>query len=312
MGTNTFLKLLPDMVAFLRVAELGSFRAAAAQLGVTPPAVSRQVMRLEKALGVQLMQRTTRQLRMTAAGLEALTHCSELVAAAQETMQVGQRLNSHPQGLVRLSAPKAFARHVLQPLVLTFLQRFPEVNVQLMVTDRDVDPVREGVDLVVRLTKQPPEGLSARPLMGVQHRLYATPRYLAEHKAITHPHDLALHSCLSLGELPHDNHWCFQRNGDPLDTAEVAVQGRFVANHSEMRLDAVLAHLGVGCIPNFVALPALQCGDVVPVLPDWEFQATYHGTAYVLWPPSRFLPPKCRVLIDHLTHSPEKTSVPKN
>jgi len=299
------------MVAFLRVAELGSFRAASAQLGVTPPAVSRQVMRLEKALGVQLMQRTTRQLRMTAAGLEALTHCSELVAAAQETMQVGQRLNSHPQGLVRLSAPKAFARHVLQPWVLTFLQRFPEVNVQLMVTDRDVDPVREGVDLVVRLTQRPPEGLAARPLMRVAQMLCATPRYLAQHTAITHPQDLARHSCLSLGEQPHDNHWCFQRKGapfgGPLETAEVAVHGRYVANHSEMRLDAVLAHLGVGCIPNFVALPALQCGEVVPVLPDWEFQATYHGTAYVLWPPSRFLPPKCRVLIDHLTHSMEET-----
>lgn len=300
MGTNTFLKLLPDMVAFLRVAELGSFRAAAAQLGVKPPAVSRQVMRLEKALGVQLMQRTTRQLRLTAAGLQALAHCSELVAAAQETMQVGQRLTSHPQGLVRLSAPKAFARHVLQPLVLTFLQRYPEVNVQLMVTDRDVDPVREGVDLVVRLTQRPPEGLAARPLIRVAQMLCATPRYLAQHTAITHPQDLARHSCLSLGEQPHDNHWCFQRNDDSLEVAEVTVHGRYVANHSEMRLDAVLAHLGVGCIPNFVAREALQRGEVVPVLPDWEFQANYHGTSYVMYPPSRFLPPKCRVLIDHL------------
>lgn len=306
MGNNAFLKLLPDMVTFLRVAELGSFSAAAAQLGITPSAASRQVTRLEKELGVQLMQRTTRQLRLTAAGVEALARCGELVTAAQGTMQIAQRYIGEPRGLVSISAPKAFARRVLHPLLLTFLQRYPEVDVQLIVADRDIDPIREEVDLVVRLTQHPPEGLAARPLVRVQQVLCATPHYLAQHGAINHPQDLMAHSCLSLGEQPHDHHWRFHK-GD--EVAQVVVRGRYVANHSEVRLDGVLAHLGVGCLPNFTAHEALQRGDVVPVLPDWEFQANYHGTAYILYPPSRFLPPKCRVLIDHLAEALSQTSM---
>ena len=294
------------MVTFLRVAELGSFSAAAAQLGVTTSAASRQVTRLEKELGVQLMQRTTRQLRLTAAGVEALARCGELVTAAQGTMQIAQRYTGEPRGQVSISAPKAFAKRVLHPLLLTFLQRYPEVDVQLIVADRDIDPIREEVDLVVRLTQHPPEGLAARPLVRVQQVLCATPRYLAQHGAITHPQDLMAHSCLSLGEQPNDHHWRFRKTGKtgPYgksdEVVQVVVRGRYVANHSEVRLDGVLAHLGVGCLPNFTAHEALQRGEVVPVLPDWEFQANYHGTAYVLYPPSRFLPPKCRVLIDHL------------
>ena len=293
------------MVMFLRVAELGSFSAAAVQLGTTTSTASRQVTRLEHELGVQLMQRTTRHLRLTAAGVEALARCGELVTAAQGTMQIAQRYTGEPRGQVSISAPKAFAKRVLHPLLLTFLQRYPEVDVQLIVADRDIDPIRVEVDLVGRLTQQPPEGLAARPLVRVQQVLCATPRYLALHGAITHPQDLMAHSCLSLGEQPNDHHWRFKK-GD--ETAQVVVRGRYVANHSEVRLDGVLAHLGVGCLPNFTAQEALQRGDVVPVLPDWQFQANYHGTAYVLYPPSRFLPPKCRVLIDHLANALGQTS----
>jgi DNA-binding transcriptional LysR family regulator len=156
VGTNAFIDVLPEMVAFARVAALGSFSAAAAQLGLTPSAVSRQVARLEKTLGVQLIQRTTRQLRLTEAGIEAFAHCSDLVAAAQATLDVAQLHAGEPRGLVRLSAPREFARSVLHPHVLTFLGLWPEVDVQLIVEDHDIDPIREGVDLVVRITTDPP------------------------------------------------------------------------------------------------------------------------------------------------------------
>lgn len=300
MGTNAFLKVLPEMVSFMRIAELGSFSAAAEQLGITPSAASRQLTRLEKALGVQLMQRTTRQLRLTEAGTEAFARCSELVAAAQGTMEIGQQYASAPRGRVRISAPGAFARHVLHPHLLSFLQHYPEVDVQLIAEDRDIDPIREGVDLVIRLTQDPPPGLAARPLMRVEHLLCATPRYLTRHAAIGHPNDLALHSCLSLGEHAHDHHWRFRKGAED---AEVVVQGRYAVNHSQIRLEGVLADLGVGCIQSFMAHEALADGRVVRVLPDWEFQARYHGQAFILYPPSRFAVPKCRVLIDHLVEA---------
>ena len=298
MGTNSFLKVLPEMVTFLRVAELGSFSAAADLLGMTPSAASRQVQRLEKEIGVQLLQRTTRQLRLTEPGAEAFARCRELVAAAQGTMDIAQQFSKKPSGLVRISAPKAFARRVLHPHLLDFLQRYPAVDVQLIVEDRDIDPIREGVDLVVRLTTTPPEGLVARPLMPVAHVLCASPHYLAQNDAIGHPRDLIAHSCLSLGEHERDNHWRFRKGED--EEAEVAVRGRYVSNHSEVRLEAALAGLGVACVPVFMVRDALKDGSVVQVLPGWEFQGNYHGHAWILYPPSRFTAPKCRVLIDHL------------
>jgi DNA-binding transcriptional LysR family regulator len=300
VGTNSFLKVLPEMVTFLRVAELGSFSAAADLLGITPSAASRQVKRLEKEIGMQLLHRTTRQLRLTEPGAEAFARCRELVLAAQGTMDIGQQFSKKPSGLVRISAPKAFARRVLHPHLLDFLRRYPEVDVQLIVEDREIDPIREGVDLVVRLTTKPPEGLVARALMPVAHILCATPRYLADSAAIARPSDLAAHSCLSLGEHERDNHWRF---GKGEEEAEVVVRGRYIANHSEVRLEAVLAGLGVGCVPVFVAQQALDEGRVVRVLPDWEFQGNYHGQAYILYPPNRFTVPKCRVLIDHLLNA---------
>jgi DNA-binding transcriptional LysR family regulator len=297
VGTNSFLKVLPEMVTFLRVAELGSFSAAAELLGMTPSAASRQVKRLEKEIGVQLLQRTTRQLRLTEPGAEAFARCRELVLAAQGAMDIGAQFASKPAGLVRLSAPKAFARRVLHPHILAFLRRYPEVDVQLVVADRDVDPIREGVDLVVRLTTEPPEGLVARRLMAVEHILCATPAYLARHAAIAQPADLRAHSCLSLGEHERDNHWRFRRNEEE---AEVVVRGRYVCNHSEVRLEAALADLGVACVPAFMAREALDAGQVVRALADWAFQGNYHGHAYILYPPNRFAAPKCRVLVDHL------------
>jgi DNA-binding transcriptional LysR family regulator len=297
MGMNDFLKVLPEMVTFVRVVEMRSFSAAARQLGMTPSAVSRHVTRLEKELGVQLIRRTTRQLRLTEPGIGAFERCCELVAAAQATMTIAGQYASRPMGRVRISAPKAFARHVLHPLILEFLRLNPEMSVQLVVADRDVDPIREGLDLVIRLTQKPPKGLAGRELMAVEHILCATPRYLETAGPVSHPKDLAAHSCLFLGEHVCDNRWRFCR-GD--DVCDVTVDGRYVANHSEIRLGGVLAHLGIGCVPDFVARAALESGEVSRVLPEWELLANYQGGAYILYPPSRFTVPKCRVVIDYL------------
>jgi DNA-binding transcriptional LysR family regulator len=297
VGTNAFIDVLPEMVAFARVAALGSFSAAAAQLGLTPSAISRQVTRLEKTLGVQLIQRTTRRLRLTEAGVEAFAHCSDLVLAAQATLDVAQSFAQVPRGLVRLSAPREFARSVLHPPVMSFLRLWPEVDVQLIVEDHDIDPIRDGVDLVVRITDDPPPGLAARPLMEVDQVLCATPEHLARAGVPAHPRDLLAHPCLYLGEREHDNLWRFHQ-GD--DEASVRVRGRYVANHAEVRLEGALAGLGIACLPTFIAAPALDDGRLVRVLADWRFDAPYGGRALLMYPPSRFLLPKCRVLIDHL------------
>ncbi len=297
MGTDDFLDVMHELVTFVRVAESGSFSAAARRHGLTPSAVSRQVARLERAMGVSLLQRTTRQLRLTQAGLEVLERGREMVAAAQATLRVAEGHVGAPKGLVRISAPKAFARHVLHQPLLAFMQRYPDVDVHLMVTDRPVDPLREGVDLVVRLTDDPPQGMVARVLMPVRQLVLASPDYLAKHGAVATPHDLQAHSCLSLGEHALDNRWHFVR-GD--EEAEVTVNGRYAINHSEMRLAAIEASLGVGCVPDFVASEALASGRVVQLLPEWTFDSHYQGKAQLLFTASRYTAPKVRALIDHL------------
>lgn len=297
MGNNDFLDVMQELVAFVRVAEAGSFSAAARAQGVTPSAISRQVARLEKALGLALLQRTTRQLRLTDAGQAVLEHGRTMVAAARATLDVAEGHVGAPRGRVRISAPKAFARQVLHRPVLDFLQRYPEVDVHFLVQDRPVDALREGVDLVVRLTDDPPPGMVARALMPVQQWVIASPAYLAAHAPVHTPEDLTAHSCIALGEQERDNRWRFLR-GD--EAVEVVVAGRYTVNHSEMRLAAVEARLGIGCMPDFAAREALAAGRVVRLLADWTFDSHYQGTAYLLFAASRHTPPKLRALIDHL------------
>ncbi len=295
--TEDFLEVLHELVAFVRVAESGSFSAAARRHGQTPSAISRQVARLENAMGISLMQRTTRQLRLTEAGMQVLERGRELVAAAQASMRVAEGHMGKPKGLVRVSAPKALSRHVLQPHVLSFLQKYPEVDVHLLVADRPVDPLREGFDLVIRLTDDPPQGMVARSLMPVRQLVLASPAYLAANERIHIPEDLTAHSCLSIGEQERDSRWRFVRGEDEV---EVAVAGRYTLNHSEMRLAAVEAGLGVGCVPDFVARDALAAGRVVRLLVDWAFDTNYQGMAYLLYSTARYTTPKVRALIDHL------------
>ena len=292
---NTPLENLTDMAVFACVVDAGSFSAAARQLGVTPSAVSRQVARLEAALHVRLLERSTRKLRLTEAGSAAYSRCQTLVAAAREVMVLSDTQSATPRGLVRISMPKAFGRQVIHPLMPAFLARYPEVDVQLIITDRVVDLFEETVDLAIRLTDAPPPGLAGRPLMPVHHRVCASPNYLRTNGTPMHPRDLAQHSCLYLGEDERDRHWRFRQGGDEVS---VRVSGRYVANHSEVRLDGALQHLGLASLPDFTTRQALASGQLVSVLDDWTHVTDYAGTAWLLYPPNRYLAPKLRVWID--------------
>jgi len=297
---NTPLENLTDMAVFARVVDAGSFSAAARQLGLTPSAVSRQVARLEAALHVRLLERSTRKLRLTEAGSAAYSRCQTLVAAAREVMALSDTQSATPRGLVRVSMPKAIGRQVIHPLMPTFLARYPEVDVQLIITDRVVDLFEEAVDLAIRPTDAPPPGLAGRPLMQVQHRVCASPSYLRAHGTPQHPRELAQHSCLYLGEDERDRDWRFRKDGDEVT---VRVSGRYVANHSEVRLDGALQHLGLASLPDFTARQALASGQLVTVLSDWTHVTDYAGTAWLLYPPNRYLPAKLRVWIDFVVAS---------
>jgi len=160
-----------------------------------------------------------------------------------------------------------------------------------------VDLIEDNVDLILRITDHPPVGLVGRQLMPIEHLLCATPQYLAEHGTPQHPHDLLEHSCIYLGDTPNDARWKFRQGSK---SVTVGVRGRYAANHTGVRLDAVLQHIGIGSLPYFTARHALEQGLIVQVLPAWTFLASYHGGLWLLYTPTPYLSPKLRVFIDYL------------
>src|SRR5690606_29930788 len=187
------------------------------------------------------------------------------------------------------SVPKAFGKYLVAPLMAGFLARYPEVDVSLNLSDRSPDPIAEGFDLIVRITEQPPEQMAGRPLCQVEQLLCATPQYLAQHGTPQHPQELVRHTCLYLDENSDDHRWHFAKAGEQ---CMVTVRGRFASNHSEVRLNGALDHLGIACLPSFTAAEALAAGRLVQVLGDWRYTGIYQGTAWALYPSNRHLPPK--------------------
>ena len=297
VSINLPVTLLTEMVVFVKVVEAGSFSAAARQLGSSPSAVSRSIARLEKALAIRLLQRTTRKLRLSDAGEEVFRRCREMAGAAQAVMDLSGRFTREAEGLIRVSVPKAVGRYVIHPHMPEFLRQYPKVDVQLILEDRYVDLIDDNVDLSIRITDEPPPGLVGRELFPIEHLLCATPQYLAEQGVPQQPEDLREHSCIVLGETPADARWKFRQGSK---SVTVGVRGRYAANHTGVRLDAVLQDIGIGSLPYFTARQALEEGRVIQVLPEWDFIASYHGGAWLLQTPTRYLPPKLRVFIDFL------------
>ena len=219
-------------------------------------------------------------------------------------------------GVIRMSVPKAVGYSVIHPHVADFLQQHPGIDVRLWLTDRTVDLVSEDIDLAIRITDTPPPGLAGRPLEAVEHIVCASPAYLARRGTPQHPGELAAHDCIYLGEDPSDRRWRFTqrvvptkgKRKDPAgpkplqdeEQATVSVHGRYVVNHSEMRREAAIAGLGIASLPGFAAQAALASGALVRVLAAWRHDTAYSGTAWLLYPPNRFLPSRVRAWVDHL------------
>lgn len=298
MTPTELLPLLPDLATFAQVVEAGNFSSAARPLGTTPSTISRQVQRLERALGTRLFERSTRRMRLTESGMQVYRHCRDMMDAASGAVDAASQSTAQPRGRVSISAPISLAKSLIHPKIPGFLRAYEEVDVQLVFDDRDIDPIRDHVDLVVRPTPTPPPGLVARPLGTVRWMPCASPGYLRARGTPVVPDDLARHDCVYLGDTPDDNRWTF-RQGSHAQTIEV--RGRYVANDVSARREAALADWGVASLPEFAVADDLRAGTLVQILPEWLFEPrAYSGPVWLLYPPNRLLPPKVRVLIDWL------------
>ena len=297
MSTNQSISLLQEMAIFVKVVETGSFSETARQLGNTPSAISRAISRLERALGTRLLQRTTRKLRLSESGTQVYAYCLEMVNAAQAVIDNSGKFNSEPHGTVRISVPKAVGHYLLHPHIPEFLERYPKVDVQMLLEDKLIDFIDDEIDLAIRITNQPSLGLKGRKLIEIDHVIVATAEYLEKHGIPQQPQDLKEHQCIYLGEQASDSKWKFQKENK---TTSVSVKGRYSANHTGIRLDAALKHMGIASLPYFVARHALETQALIQVLPDWYFKTYYSGDAWLLYPPTRYLAPKIEVFIHFL------------
>lgn len=298
MSMNPTMMLLEEMVIFVRVVESGSFSEAARQLGISPSATSRAVSRLEKGLSVQLLQRTTRKLCLSESGKEIYRCCCTMVSSAKTVLGMSEKYLQEPEGLVRISAPKSLGRFIIHPVIPDFLRQYPKIDVRLLLSDHNCDLIDGNLDLAVHVTDEPPPGLVGRCLQPIIQVLCATPDYLVRHGVPRHPSELEQHSCIGEGDLNHGARWQLQSGSERV---KLQLPSRYSINHSEGRLDAVLRHLGVACLPMFMAREELQRKRIVQLLPEWDLSsASGQGSAWLLYHPTEYLPIRVRALIDYL------------
>lgn len=284
-----------SMQAFTQVVEAGGFAAAAREMGLSRSAVNKLVMNLEAALKVQLLQRTTRKVTPTATGLAFYERCVGILADVAEAEVAISNLQTKPQGQLRINAPMTFGNRYLSPLLAEFLQRYPELHVELTLSDRFIDPIDEGFDVTLRIASPPTmSSLIVQVLTPVPVILCAAPSYLRDRKPPQVPSDLAQHACLAYGHLATDNQWVLC---GPDGEHNVNIQGPLCANNGEVLQTAAVQGLGITLLPRFIVRSDLEAGRLQHLMADY---AAPEISICVLYPVNRHLSAKVQLLVEFL------------
>ncbi len=280
--------------------EHGTYTAAAARLGVSKSAVSQRISDLEKATGTSLVTRTTRSVRLTDAGLSLTREVRSAYAQIARSFSSVRDSVGEIRGLVRLTAPVAFARQQLVPHLSEFLQLYPQVRIQLDVSDALSSLAAEGYDLAVRHGFQVPETHVAWKLCDTGSVLVATQDYLQRHGEPREPGDLSTHNCLFYPRGTDQPAWTFERGSKNVERLTVPISGSFATNNSEALRDSALNHLGIALLPDFSAHAALASGKLVQVLKDWTLKGAFADEIYLIRPYSPHVPKSVSVLVGYL------------
>ena len=288
------MDLLAAFRVFVRVAEAGSFSAVAREVGATQPAVSRQVAALEEHLGARLLQRTTRSLALTEDGRDLLGHARRVLDCVEEAEAAVGRGHRAPAGLVRLATPASFGRLYVAPRMRRLLDRYPELSVELHMSDTVSDLVADGIDLAIRGGTIAEASLVARRIGSSARYVVASADYLEQHGEPVHPHDLAGHSCVVFLNSANPHEWRFE---GPDGTVVVPVTGRFRTDSSEAMREAVLAGVGVALFSAWAFGEELASGQVRAVLREFQ---TERVSIHAIYPSRRNLAPRTRAVIDFL------------
>lgn len=286
---------LEAMNAFAKVVALGSYAEAGRALGLTRSAVSKAVMELEQVLGARLLDRTTRRVSPTEAGLSYYERCLDILSRIEETELQVSRLHDEPRGLLRVNAPMSFGMLYLGAATADFMAAYPGLNVEMTLNDRFIDPVEEGVDVTIRIAALSDSSLIARKLAPARRVLVASPAYLAAHGAPAAPEDLARHRWLGYAATAGLQRWPYAKADG--STGTVPLKCALISNNGHILRDAALAGQGITELPTFLVGCDIAERKLALVLPD--FPRTELGI-YALYTPNRYLAAKTRVFIDFL------------
>ncbi len=283
------------MRAFRRIVERGGLARAAEDLGMSPAGLSKQLRTLEAHLGVVLLQRTTRRMSLTETGHAYYRECCRLLDELDALERGIAEQRGDVAGRLRVNAPQSFALSTLSPLLPRFLQQHPQLSLDLVMEDRLLDAVGEGFDVSLRLRAELDDSrLVARRLASLQQVLYAAPSYLRQHPAPQAVDDLQAHSVLAYSLSDSPGSWPLL---GPDGQVTITLPARVTVNNSLLLRDLLVAGMGIGALPSFLAAPALARGELQQVLPDHHYPPRF---VHAVYPTSRHLHPKVRAFIDFL------------
>ena len=285
----------PDLNAiliFASVAETGSFTAAARTLALPKSTVSRKVLELEKHLGARLIQRTTRKLSLTDVGRVYYEHCARISREADEADLAVQQMQATPRGVLRVTAPLSFRPP--SRIAAEFLKRYPDVRIEVVCTDRNVDLVAEGFDVAIRAGPLTDSSLIARKVAMVKQVLVAAPVYLRRRGRPRTPLELQEHETIAFGSGPSPGVWSLRKAGESVD---VRVRPRLAVNDVDWVHDAASRGIGIALLPEYVCREDLHAGRLRQVLTEWSLEET---PLHALYPTPRHLSRKVVTFIEML------------
>ena len=280
-----------EAAVFVKVVQAGGFSAAARQLGLPTSTVSTRVSRLERRLGITLLQRTTRRLHLTEAGTAYYHHASMGLGHMLEAEAAVDEARQQPQGRLKVTAPADLGDVLLAGLIERTQREYPALEVELLLTDRYLDLVAEGVDVAVRTGDLRDSSLIAKSLGTIHWAVFASPDYLKQAAPLEEPQDLHAHCCLQFTPMGRDA-WDLS-NGR--NTVTIPLAGRIMANSIGVVKTMVAGGQGVALLPDFICKTEQAAGDLVRVLSDWQGRA---DPVHLVYPRQRFMPPKLRAFID--------------
>ena len=288
---------LNDTLLFAKVVEKGSFTAASQVLGVPKATLSRKIQELEQRLGTRLLKRTTRRLGLTEAGTVYYEHSARIARELDSAESAIGQLNGTPRGWLRFTAPYSLGNDSISPLLPEFMARYPDVRVEMFLTNERVDLVASEMDLAIRVGVLEDSSLSARRLTTIQTSIYASPDYLANHGEPLRPEDLTHHRALAFTKYRHGNRYIWPLSDGDTQT-EVEVMPVLVGNDPTGLLVSVLSGVGVALLPDSFGGAAVSTGRLRRILAAWSGPSVDLNAVY---PPGRMHAPKVRAFVDFLT-----------